>query len=67
MAAAPRAAADRRSLGGAATAPRDQIDVEGGRITLLGDVQSWREREAVIGAVTGTRGVESVLDRLRVS
>jgi len=44
-----------------------QIDVEGGRVTLRGDVQSWTEREAVIGAVTGTRGVEGVIDRMRIA
>ena len=44
-----------------------QIDIEGGRVTLHGKVQSWREREAVIGAVTGTRGVKNVVDRLRIA
>lgn len=43
-----------------------QIDIENGRVTLHGDVQSWREREAVVGAVTGTRGVKSVVDHLRI-
>jgi osmotically-inducible protein OsmY len=42
------------------------LDVEGGRVTLHGRVQSWREREAVVGAVTGTRGVQTVVDRLRL-
>lgn len=44
-----------------------QIDVEGGRVTLHGNVHSWREREAVVGAVTGTAGVETVVDRLRIT
>ena len=44
-----------------------QIDIEGGRVTLHGNVQSWREREAVVGAVTGTRGVKNVVDRLRIA
>ena len=43
-----------------------QIDIEGGRVTLHGKVQSWRERQAVIGAVTGTHGVKNVVDRLRI-
>ncbi len=46
-------------------AEKIRIDVEGGRVTLHGAVQSWREREAVVGAAKGTRGVESVVDRLR--
>lgn len=48
-------------------AAKIQIDVEGGHITLYGDVHSWKEREAVLGAVTGTRGVEDVLDHLRIA
>jgi osmotically-inducible protein OsmY len=46
-------------------AARIQIDVEGGHVTLHGDVHSWIERQAIVGAVTGTRGVEGVTDRLR--
>jgi osmotically-inducible protein OsmY len=48
-------------------AAKIQIDVEGGRVTLHGDVHSWMEREAVLGAVTGTRGVEDVVDRMRIA
>lgn len=48
-------------------AAKIQIDVEGGRVTLRGNVHSWRDREAVIGAVTGTRGVDRVVDRLRIA
>lgn len=48
-------------------AAKIQIDVDGGRVTLHGDVHSWIERQAVIGAVTGTRGVEDVLDRMRIA
>lgn len=44
-----------------------QIDIEGGRVTLHGNVQSWHEHDAVVGAVTGTRGVKSVVDRLRIA
>jgi osmotically-inducible protein OsmY len=47
-------------------AARIQIDVEGGRVTLHGEVHSWMEREAVLGAVTGTRGVENVVDDMRI-
>ncbi|MGE0400434.1 MAG: BON domain-containing protein [Kofleriaceae bacterium] len=45
---------------------RIRIDVEGGRVTLHGDVHTWRDRQAIVGAVTGTRGVDSVIDRLHV-
>jgi osmotically-inducible protein OsmY len=48
-------------------ASRIQIDIEGGRVTLHGNVHSWRDREAVIGAVTGTRGVDNVVDRMRIA
>jgi len=48
-------------------AARIQIDVEGGHVTLYGDVHSWAERRAVIGAVTATRGVEDVVDRMRIA
>ncbi len=44
-----------------------QIDIAGGHVTLRGNVQSWHEREAVVGAVTGTRGVKNVVDRLRIA
>ncbi|HEU4734956.1 MAG TPA: BON domain-containing protein [Kofleriaceae bacterium] len=44
-----------------------QIDVEGGHVTLYGDVHSWTERQAVIGAVTGTHGVEDVIDHMRIA
>lgn len=48
-------------------AARIQIDIDGSRVTLRGDVQSWREHEAIVGTVTGTRGVEEIVDRLRVA
>ena len=44
-----------------------EIDIERGRVTLHGHVQSWREHDVVVGAVTGTRGVETVIDRLRLA
>ncbi len=43
-----------------------RIDVEGGRVTLQGNVHSRGEREAVIGAVTGIRGVENVVDQMHI-
>jgi osmotically-inducible protein OsmY len=48
-------------------AAKIQIDVEGGHVTLHGDVHSWSERQAIIGAVTGTRGVEDVIDRMQIA
>lgn len=48
-------------------AAKIQIDVQGGHVTLYGDVQSWKERQAVLGAVSGIRGVEDVLDRMRIA
>lgn len=48
-------------------AAKIQIDIEGGHVTLHGNVHSWQEREAVVGAVTGTRGVENVVDRMRIA
>lgn len=48
-------------------AAKIQIDVEGGHVTLRGDVHSWAERLAVVGAVTGTRGVDNVTDRMRIA
>ncbi|MBV8762918.1 MAG: BON domain-containing protein [Deltaproteobacteria bacterium] len=44
-----------------------EIDVDRGRVTLHGHVQSWREHDLVVGAVTGTRGVKTVIDRLRLA
>jgi osmotically-inducible protein OsmY len=48
-------------------ATRIQVDVDHGRVTLFGVVQSWAEREAVLGAARGTRGVDSVIDKLHIS
>ena len=47
-------------------AARLRIDIERGQVTLHGDVHSWADRQAIIGAVTGTRGVDSVIDRLHI-
>lgn len=43
-----------------------RIEVEGGRVTLQGEVDSWGQRQAVVGAAWGTRGVNTVIDHLRV-
>jgi osmotically-inducible protein OsmY len=37
-----------------------------GRVTVSGVVGSWAERQAVLGAAKGTRGVRSVEDRLKI-
>jgi osmotically-inducible protein OsmY len=43
-----------------------ELDVEEGRVVLRGVVRSWREREAVLGAVKGTRGVRNIEHTIRV-
>lgn len=48
-------------------AAKIQLEIDAGRVTLSGTVHSWGEREAVIGAAWGTRGVESVIDKLHIS
>jgi osmotically-inducible protein OsmY len=47
-------------------ARRIVIDVHDGEVSVSGIVHSWAEREAVIGAAKGTRGVRSVDDHLRI-
>jgi osmotically-inducible protein OsmY len=42
------------------------LDVLNGQVVLTGTVQSWAEKEIVIGAVRGTPGVRAVDDRLRI-
>ncbi len=48
----------------ARAAHRMEILVHDGEVTLSGGVDSRCEREAVIGAARGTRGVRSIHDRL---
>lgn len=48
-------------------ADKIQLEIDEGRVTLLGTVHSWTERQAVVGAAWGTRGVETVVDKLHVS
>jgi osmotically-inducible protein OsmY len=45
-----------------------QIDiaVSDGIVTVRGQVEGMREREAVLGAIRGTRGVRTVADQLQV-
>lgn len=48
-------------------AKRIQLSVQDdGRVIVSGIVGSWAEREAVLGAAKGTRGVRSVDDRLKI-
>jgi osmotically-inducible protein OsmY len=47
-------------------AGRIQLDASGDTVSVSGTVHSWREREAVIGAVRGTQGVQEVNDHLRI-
>lgn len=47
-------------------ADRVQVEVVGGTVKVVGHVDSWAEREAVLGAVWGTRGVNAVDDRVAV-
>jgi len=42
------------------------IAVSNGIVTVRGQVEGMREREAVLGAIRGTRGVRSVADQLQV-
>ncbi len=43
-----------------------KVEVMDGAVKVLGKVDSWAEREAVLSAVWGTLGVRSVDDRLAV-
>jgi osmotically-inducible protein OsmY len=47
-------------------AAKIRLEVERGQVVLEGQVDSWEERDVVVGAAKGTRGVESVIDRLSV-
>jgi osmotically-inducible protein OsmY len=48
------------------SAGRVQLEVADGHVSVAGVVHSMAERRAVIGAATGTPGVQQVEDRLRV-
>ena len=45
---------------------RINLDVHDGKVILSGVVNSWAERQSVVGAAKGTRGVRSVDDRLSI-
>ena len=62
--AAIQSALERQAL---RDANRVTLDVEEGRVTLTGTVHSWAERQAVVGATRGTRGVDVVIDELQVA
>ena len=47
-------------------ARRVSFEIEDGNVKVYGNVRSWAEREAVIGAAKGTPGVRTVEDRLRI-
>jgi osmotically-inducible protein OsmY len=46
-------------------AERIKVHVEGGVVTLSGEVHTWPERRAVVGAAGHALGVHSVIDHLR--
>ncbi len=41
-----------------------RVDVAEGRVTVSGHVDSWPERQEVLRAIRGTRGVRTVVDNL---
>lgn len=47
-------------------AKKVKLEVEGAKVTVSGDVESLSERLAIIGAVRGTHGVETVIDQTRI-
>lgn len=48
-------------------AQRVDLAIRDGHIVVTGTVQSWPEKEAVLGAIKGTVGVESIEDCLRIA
>lgn len=63
MRAAIQEALERRA---AREARRVELDLRDGHVTVTGSVQSWPEKQAVLGAIKGTVGVRSVDDRLSI-
>lgn len=47
-------------------AERIRLVIKDGNVTLSGLVRSWAEKQAVTGAVRGTRGVRTVDDKLQI-
>lgn len=43
-----------------------EVEVENGHVAVRGVVRSWRERDAVLGAVKGTPGVRNIDHTIRV-
>jgi len=48
-------------------AKRVQVDVSGSTVTLRGDVRSWPEHPAAVGAAWSAPGVRKVVDELHVN
>lgn len=48
-------------------AARVCVTVEDGMVTVSGSVDSWPEKQAVLGAVKGTRGVGAVEDKVHIT
>jgi osmotically-inducible protein OsmY len=48
-------------------AKRIEVVVHDGKVTLAGPVQTWEEKEAVLGAARGTFGVREIEDQLRIT
>jgi osmotically-inducible protein OsmY len=63
VAASIRQALNRRAV---REASHIVVRVDGGRVTVEGVAQSGEERWAILGAIRGTRGVQTIDDRLRV-
>ena len=63
VAASIRQALNRRAV---REASQIVVRVDGGRVTVEGVAQSPEERLAVLGAIRGTRGVQTIEDRLSV-
>jgi osmotically-inducible protein OsmY len=47
-------------------AKKVEVNVDGSKVTLRGQVHSWQERDAVQGAVWAAPGVRTVINELRV-
>jgi osmotically-inducible protein OsmY len=63
VAASIRQALNRRAV---REASQIVVRVDGGRVTVEGIAQSPEERMAILGAIRGTRGVQTIDDRLSV-
>jgi osmotically-inducible protein OsmY len=48
-------------------AKRLSVEVSDGTVTLTGQVRSWDEKRAVMGAVSHARGVRSITDHLTIN